>query len=94
VLEVLAITVAVLLGLALAGWAAFAAVRLRQRQANRDVSVPASRQVPRRAAEPLSAPRRPAIVRPQELHVHFHGVSAEDVAAILAERNRPGGPRV
>jgi hypothetical protein len=26
------------------------------------------------------------------LHLHFHGVSTEDVAAIIAQRNQPDGP--
>jgi hypothetical protein len=33
---------------------------------------------------PLPAPQRPAIEAPRELHLHFHGVTAEDVAAIIA----------
>jgi hypothetical protein len=45
-------------------------------------------------AEPLPAPQRPAIGAPkQELHLHFHGVTAEEVAAILADVNRDGSPR-
>jgi hypothetical protein len=37
-----------------------------------------------RVAEPLTAPQRPAIGAPkQKLHLHFHGVTAEDVAAII-----------
>jgi len=28
-------------------------------------------------------PRRPAVEPPREVHLHFHGVTAEDVAAIL-----------
>jgi hypothetical protein len=35
--------------------------------------------------EPRPLPARP------ELHLHFHGVSAEDVAAIVADVNRDGG---
>jgi hypothetical protein len=35
---------------------------------------------------------RPAIERPQEIRLHLHGVSAEDVAAILARDHLPGGP--
>jgi len=43
-----------------------------------------------RAAQPLpQAP--PAIERPHEVHLHLHGVSAEDIAAILA-REAPPGP--
>jgi hypothetical protein len=43
---------------------------------------------PLRQTEP---PAEPAGTRPapkQELHLRFHGVSAEDVAAILADVNR------
>jgi hypothetical protein len=35
--------------------------------------------------EPCELPAR------QEVQLHFHGVSAEDVAAILADVNRDGG---
>jgi hypothetical protein len=37
-----------------------------------------------------SAEPRPAIEAPRQVHLHFHGVSAEDVAAII-ERHRPEG---
>jgi len=41
-------------------------------------------------AQRISAPRRQALppVERHE-HIHFHGVSAADVAAILASRNHP-----
>jgi hypothetical protein len=38
-----------------------------------------------RAAQPLPPPQ-PATERPQEVHLHLHGVTAEDIAAILARR--------
>jgi transposase len=54
-----------------------------------------------RAAHPLPAPQRRAIERAPEIHLNLHGVSAEDIAAILArgtlpgpEVNRPGPPHV
>jgi hypothetical protein len=39
---------------------------------------------------PLSRSRRrgPRSNRPQEVHLHLHGVSAEDIAAILARRDQ------
>ena len=37
---------------------------------------------PARAALPLPGPR-PAIERPHEVHLHLHGASTEDVAAII-----------
>ena len=43
---------------------------------------------------PTVAPQRQAIGGPREVYLHFHGVSAEDAATILAGRNRPDGSRV
>ena len=37
-------------------------------------------------ARPLPAPQRPAIGVPRELHLHLHGVSAAEIAAVLARR--------
>ena len=49
----------------------------------------------------VRAPPWAAIERPQEVHLRLHGISAEDVAAIIArenlprpEVNPPGPPRV
>jgi hypothetical protein len=44
--------------------------------------------VPWQRTEPLTAPRRPAIEAPGQVHLHFHGVTAEDVAEVLARVNR------
>jgi hypothetical protein len=43
-----------------------------------------------RAAQPLPKPR-PAIERPA-VHLHFHGVNAEDVAAIIRQRGELADP--
>ena len=45
-----------------------------------------ARPVTRRAAEPIPAPQRPAIRPAREVHLHFHGVTAEDIAAIVARQ--------
>jgi len=46
-------------------------------------------------AESLPQPQHPAIEAPkQELHLHFHGVTAEDVSAILARVNHGDRGRV
>jgi hypothetical protein len=40
-----------------------------------------------RAAQPLAEPRRSTAALPPaggQLHLHFHGLTAEDIAAILA----------
>src|SRR5262249_60438813 len=74
------------------GGAALAAVRLRQRRANGTTTVSFPRPVPRRPVQAVPEPRPPAIEAPRpELHLHFHGVTAEDVAAILADVNRNRG---
>ena len=41
-----------------------------------------------RAAPPLPKPR-PAIERPPEVHLHLHGITAEDLAAILRSEDGP-----
>jgi len=51
-------------------------------------AAPRAQQVPWRPAEPLPAPRCPVIEPPREVHLHFHGVTAEDAAAIVADMNR------
>ena len=81
------IAVAVLGGLALAAGAALVAYRLRRGRQGAPLVARRVTPVTRQAAEPLPAPRRPAIERPAELHLHFHGLTAEDVAAILARRD-------
>jgi len=35
---------------------------------------------------PLSAPQPPAIERTHEVHLHLHGISAQDIAAIFDQR--------
>jgi hypothetical protein len=47
--------------------------------------------VPWQRAAPLTALQHQAIGAPREVHLHFHGVGAEDVAAILADVNWHGG---
>jgi hypothetical protein len=80
-IEALAIIVAVLL--AIAGLAAVLACRARHKHA---------RPPTHRGA--LQAPAPPVLGAAQEVHLHFHSVSAEDVAAILTRqtevRGQPG----
>src|SRR6266566_4722758 len=79
-IEVLAITVAVVL--AVAGLAAILTCWVRHRHA---------RPLTQRAARALQAPEPPSLGRAQEVHLHFHAVSAEDVAAIIARQDRAFG---
>jgi len=46
-----------------------------------------------RAAQPLPAPR-PATERALDIHLHLHGVSAEDVAAIIREQQPAAWPAI
>jgi hypothetical protein len=45
---------------------------------------------PVRAAQPLLEPQRRAIEQSGGLHLHLHGISAEEIAAII-ERHRQDG---
>jgi hypothetical protein len=89
VLLVLVAVVAGTAGACLLGFCAWRLYRWRQPGAAR---VTALSPGVARAAQPLSAPQRSAAALPpadgpQEIHLHLHGVSAEDVAAILARQN-------
>jgi hypothetical protein len=82
--HVLLIVVVVIGGVGAAGLVAFITWRWRRTRidAARAIS-PLSPEVARAAS--LLGPR-PAIERPTEVHLHLHGVSAEDIAAVLARR--------
>jgi hypothetical protein len=86
----LVIIVVAVVVLAFAAAAAFVALRLRQRQAIGLPRVSPPRPVPWQRTDPLSAPGQPAIGGPREVHLHFHGASAEDIAEALARVNRDG----
>jgi hypothetical protein len=75
---VLGITVAVVL--AATGTAAVLTYRARRRDA---------RALIQREIRVLPTPEQRALGRAQEVHLHFHGVSAEDLAAIIA-RDKAG----
>jgi hypothetical protein len=76
---VLGITVAVVL--AVAGTAAVLTYRVPRRDA---------RALTRRGIRALPTPGQRALGRAQEVHLHFHGVSAEDVAAVIARQKEVG----
>jgi hypothetical protein len=78
-IQALAITVAVVL--AAAGLAAALAYRIRHKD---------TKALTRQGKRALPAPQQRALGRAQEVHLHFHGVSAEDVAAILARPDEAG----
>jgi hypothetical protein len=86
--RVVVIIVAAAVVLALAAGAAFVAYRVRQRQVIGSGRVSQPRQVPWRTGRLVSAPRQQAIDAPREVHLHFHGVDADDVAEVL--RQLPG----
>jgi hypothetical protein len=85
--HILLIVAAVLAGVAAVTLVAYVAWRVRR---SRHESRPAPAALPpgvARAAQPLPAPQQRAIEGGGQLHLHFHGVTAEDVADII-ERNR------
>jgi hypothetical protein len=75
--------IAVLASLGAIGGTAYAVYRARHPQPVQRRRCPAPKQVPWHCAKPLSAPHRPAIEAPPEVHLHFHGVTAEEVAEIV-----------
>jgi hypothetical protein len=90
------IVAGILLGLGVVGGAGIAVYRYRHRgtpalgwRANHTcvTHLPATA----RSAESLPAPRRPAVEAPAEVHLHFHGITAEDVVAIVADVNQDRG---
>ena len=74
-----AITVAVVL--AAMGTAAVLTYRVRSRD---------TRALTQRGIRVARAPEQQALGRAQEVHLHFHGVNAEDVAAIIARQDKAG----
>jgi hypothetical protein len=86
-LRVLVIFVAVVIVLALAAVGAAVAYRLRRGRASGTTAGSLPRPVPRRPIQAVSEPQPPAIEALREVHLHFHGVTAEDVAAIIARVN-------
>jgi hypothetical protein len=74
-IEALAIIVAVIL--AIAGLAAVLTCWIRHRY---------TRPQTQRAVRTLQAPEPPALGGAQEVHLHFHAVTAEDIAAIIARQ--------
>jgi hypothetical protein len=82
-LHLVLVAAAVILGLAAVGLVAFGAWRwhrYRHPDAARATAFPPGSA---RAAQALPRPPR-AIEQPGELHLHLHGMTAEDIAAILA----------
>jgi hypothetical protein len=87
IVYVLAIVIAILTGVGVAVLLGFLAWRWRHPRPYAARAVPAPIQSPR-AARPLSPPRRAALPPPAgqvHIHHHWHGVSAEEVAAIIEQ---------
>jgi hypothetical protein len=94
VAEALVITIAVLGALVLLGGAAFVTYRLRHSAPQNAARVTALPRGVTRAARPLPGPRPRVLEAPRpELHLHFHGVTAEDVAEIIDGQDTRGGTR-
>ena len=85
VVYVLGIVVAVIVGGAAVALMVALASRWRRRRLDAArAEVPAAH-LPLRAAQPLP-PSRHAIERPREVHLHLHGVSAAELAAIIRQQ--------
>jgi len=94
--HVLLIMAGVAVGAGAAGLAGLLAWRLRRTRVDAARTMPPLPSKMVRAARPLPQARRagelPAAAQrepPGGLHLHFHGVSAEDVVAILRHQDQP-----
>lgn len=86
--RVLLIAAAVLAGTAVAGGIAYVVWRRRHPRPIGTRPAPFISAAQLRAIQGRSAPRQ---LPPAEQHIHFHGVSADDIAAIIAsQRHSPG----
>lgn len=90
--EVAAIITAAVLGLVLAGGGAFVVWRLRHSRANAPLMVSRVSPVTYRASTALPVPQVSAAALPPAqgatVHLHFHGMSAGDIAAIVAQHGQ------
>jgi hypothetical protein len=82
------IVVAVAGGVAAVGLVAFIAFRLRHRATEPARLVYRAHPVAQRRSQALPEPR-PAIERPAEVHLHLHGLSAAEIAAIIRHGQEP-----
>jgi hypothetical protein len=97
-LHVLAIVAGVIVGVGAVGVGGLLAWRWRRPRRDAARAMPPLPQKMARAASPLPQARRPPALPsasarelPGSLHLHFHGVSLEEIAAII-ERRRPEEP--
>ncbi len=86
-LRVALVVAGVLLGLAGAGLVALVAFRVRRARQKPPRVVHRITLAPPRASHALPESQRPAIEQSAGLHLHLHGVTAKDIAALLARRN-------
>ena len=88
ILHVFLIAAGVIVGVGAASLVGLLAWRWRRTQADAARATPPLPTKVARAAQPLPEPR-PAIERAPDVHLHLHGVSAEDIAALLNRRDGP-----
>jgi hypothetical protein len=77
------IALAVVLALAIVGGVALLVYRTRQERPGAPFSARLVSRVPPEPLPRLEEPYKPAVEPPRELHLHFHGASPQDVAAIM-----------
>jgi hypothetical protein len=91
--HVLLIVAGVIVGVGAAGLVGLLAWRWHRTQADAARAMPPLPPRVARAAQPLPEPR-PAIERAGDIHMHLHGVSAEDVAAIIRQQQPAARPAI
>jgi hypothetical protein len=87
VAEVLMITVAVVAGLAVLATISYVAFRLHRRRAFPAAPVPVAAPPVVRAVQARSQPRQVGPARQVHIHHHWHGITPEEVAAVIRRDN-------
>ena len=81
------IVIGSVIGAAALGGIAFLVYRARQDRTERPISARPVYQLPREPRPELPPPHEAAIGPGRELHIHLHGLTPEQVAAILTHRH-------
>ena len=80
------IIVGVVIVLAVAGVVALLVYRTRSERPGRPIEAPAVYQLPPDPRPRLEDSHKPAIEPPREIHLHLHGLTPDQLAAIVTQR--------
>lgn len=85
-LEVILIVIGSLIGLAVLGGIAWLVHRTRQDRPRRPIAAPVVYRLPPAEAPRLEAAQPLALEPPREIHLHLHGLTPDQITAIVTQR--------